>query len=244
MALLCGSCHFHVTKGIWSKDKIKNAKKYPYCKKEGYSNFNIDLHESEPIVIKLLGTEFVNLNSIIEIDDKVILSIFPPEQPHTPPIISAVFFDRNNNEIASINNNEWIGSSEAFDIKTQGNAFSIRSANRKVDLLIIFEPPNIISIERIHLTYNGVTVSGSSKDGINVQTPTSKLNVPSREKRIENVPYWLSVKGNKIEISNATLYQYQHADGTIEYLPVGFDIDKSSVEILDEPGTRWRTKWW
>jgi hypothetical protein len=37
MTLLCGSCHSYVTRGIWSKDRVKAAMRNPKCLEKGFS---------------------------------------------------------------------------------------------------------------------------------------------------------------------------------------------------------------
>lgn len=196
MALLCGACHTKVTQKYWSKAKIKEARRNPFCIINKKSHFEFDV--SADLIIKIGNNEFINLEKIIEIDGISILSIFPPEEEGSPPRISAQFFDRNNRNIAYIEENEWYGLIEAFDIETIGGRFSIHSEPRKIDLVINLTPPNLLEIEQLSLLYRGVTISGNKTQGFEVTINQTKLKIPPTPNRIDKAPFWIKIKDDKI----------------------------------------------
>ena len=134
IALMCGTCHDNVTRKIWSKNKIIEARKNPFCHSAGTSSLTLDIKHDDDFIIKIGKAEFVNLQSIIRIDGVEILKISPPESENAPPIVSAQFFDRDNNRIAKIVENEWLGSANAFDIETKGCTIKVRSGGGKLSV--------------------------------------------------------------------------------------------------------------
>lgn len=52
MALLCGGCHDKVTRGYWSKNKVKRALEQPKCFEQNFSSamFDVDWENSEVIL--------------------------------------------------------------------------------------------------------------------------------------------------------------------------------------------------
>ena len=75
IAALCGGCHDKITRGFWSKNKVKEARQNPVCKQQGFSHSSLDIAAKGNFIVKIGSTEFVNLGTIIEINDDIILAI-------------------------------------------------------------------------------------------------------------------------------------------------------------------------
>lgn len=157
IALLCGSCHAKVTKGIWSKDKVKAARQKPYCITHGESELHLDCTGKE-VSVEILDCAFINANTILKVYGKKLLGVNDPDEDGGPPLLYAQFYDRNGNRIAKLQDNVWWGDSSAFDIETTGNRIVVRSQLHKIDLAISIFPPDKMKIDRMRLYYKGVTV--------------------------------------------------------------------------------------
>ena len=131
IGLLCPNCHVAVTRGLRSKEEIKRAREHPACLARGFSKFDFQFEPGAPLDVILGRITFRGVENILAIDGTPILAVCPPRHPTEPPLLSAVFFDRNETTIAKVIENEWQGSAEAFDITTRGALFSIRSELRK-----------------------------------------------------------------------------------------------------------------
>ena len=189
ITLLCGSCHEKVSRGFWSKQTIKDAMKDPICKRKGFSTFKLDVAKDGDFIVKIGKTSFINPKSIVQIDGIDILSIESPEDFASPPRISAIFFDRNGTEIASIVRNEWKGSINVFDIEAIGGILKVRGTAKNIDLVIKFTPPHSLSIESINMTYNNVLISGTSVKGFTVKYKKSSIELPTYLVDIQHAPF-------------------------------------------------------
>src|SRR5437016_5533012 len=50
MAYLCGGCHDRVTRGVWSKAKVKADRKQPWAKQKGHCHDAFDIGADFPVV--------------------------------------------------------------------------------------------------------------------------------------------------------------------------------------------------
>lgn len=173
MALLCGSCHLKVTKGIWSKDKIKIARLSPVCKKQGYSNDFFDI--GEPFGVSLGRIYFYKneTGDLLQIDGKTVLSLKKMEGE--PPKLSGKFCDHLGNIIFEIKDNEWKGNPEAWDIESVGNTLTIKNQQDSILLQINARPPHIVAIEIVNLQYGDNILFSNEKTGqIRLETNVGK----------------------------------------------------------------------
>src|SRR5680860_323928 len=63
MTLLCGGCHFRVTKGIWSKEKVRSAKKAPITFKNGGAKDAFDFRD--PFELFVGSNHFQDVGCIV-----------------------------------------------------------------------------------------------------------------------------------------------------------------------------------
>jgi hypothetical protein len=157
MAYLCAGCHDKVTRGIWSKSRIWEARAKPYCRLRGKPHEAFDVANSH-VAVWLGANRISDIPEILRIADDTILRIDPPEEDCAPYRISGKFFDSADNLLFSIDQNEWVGEPIAWDIECQGPRIVVRSDHRVVALQICAVPPHGIVIERALFTHKGVQV--------------------------------------------------------------------------------------
>ncbi len=232
MALLCGSCHLNVTKGLWSKEKIFEHRKNPFSIINKESAFSMDITNKNKINITLGNCSFINTNNIVEIDNKVILKILPPECKGAPPRITANFFDQNETEVASIYNNEWIGNLEAFDIESVGSEFTIRSAKYKIDLKIEIKHPNIINILKINLNYNNKSLSGDIFNGFTLKSNSTEISFGKAKRIFKDVNYGMLIKGNDIYLSENRLFDFKRKNDEIKKETTGYIKAVGDIRVI------------
>lgn len=171
MALLCGRCHCNVTKGIWSKEKIKSSRNNPKCFEIGFSNNQFDIGSQCPLEVVLAETRFVDMGTILQYYDEPLLKIEKPISPGEPYRLSGFFCDRNGMEIFRIDENEWKGNIENWDIEIVSNTITIYREHHKIALKLKVEPPSKIIIEQIDMYYKGCHINGKLGDKVCIETP-------------------------------------------------------------------------
>lgn len=162
---LCGSCHDKVTRGQWSKAKIQAD--YSRVQQAGdvlppgdffdFHDGNAKLHIGgilyEPAVRTLLRVDGVD-----------VLGMQPSRRGSgLPGAISARFTDDSGREIFRIEENQWSGSLDAWDIETRGARIVVRSAPGRIALQLRHEPPGLIVVERADMRWGDVWVLATDK---------------------------------------------------------------------------------
>jgi len=202
----------------------------------GYSHLGFDFASDGDFVVRVANAQFVNLQTILEIDGEKLLQVYLPEEAGGPPRISARFFDRDNAEIAAIVKNQWRGSAEAFDIEARGNRIVARSGTRAIDLSVVLEPPNIFAVESMNLAFNDSRVAGSVADGFEVRTPDASLKVPSDPVLVRSAPFWLSISDGQIRLGSDSTVRFTRANGSVRYLPGYYQVEDADVEFMHSDG--------
>src|SRR5262245_61752814 len=105
MAYLCGGCHDKVSRGIWSKDKIKEARETPWCLTKGHPHYAFDV-AGAGATIWLGPNKVVDVPTILQIRGKPLLTIEEPERNGLPYRISGEFYDDEGNLLFEIHENE------------------------------------------------------------------------------------------------------------------------------------------
>lgn len=152
IAFLCGGCHDRVTRGVWSKQKVIDGRKNPWCLTNGKCHDSFDISTPDP-VIWAGPNRFEKIKNILSIDDEVLLSIDPADCPGEPFSISGKFYDESGNLLFEIKRNEWIGNVENWDIETVGPTIIIRIGPGKISLRITALPPFGIAIEKASMFF-------------------------------------------------------------------------------------------
>lgn len=154
ITLLCGRCHDNVTKGIWSKEKVKEAMVNPENLKKGSSSkLPLDLSGAHFPEIFFGETRFGECNVPISIYGQQILKIEQPINKGEPFLLSGVFTNDKGIKVLEIERNDLIVSSNSWDIKTSGTSIQIRNGKRDIVLDILFEARGNIFIKKMKGVY-------------------------------------------------------------------------------------------
>lgn len=152
IALLCPTDHARKRKKLLSNEQYLKSIANPMALqlKKAYAEWETD--DFAPTVV--VGQKiFTGGTSILIVDGKLLLGFKGPEEIGSPPRLNFRFFDRKQNEVFSIINNEISVFSDSFDIATTGNIWTVRSKLYNVDLKIELNPPNNIIIRQLHFHY-------------------------------------------------------------------------------------------
>jgi len=150
MALLCGSCEDQVSKGLLSKETVKEARTKPWALTKGRNHAAFDLSGST-INVRVGSVHFPTVPSVINVDGIRLLSIEEPEQSGGPFRISGDFHDDKGDLLFRITKNEWSGEAKNWDMETRGRRIIIRTKGRKIGLQILCVPPDGLVIERLDM---------------------------------------------------------------------------------------------
>ncbi|MFZ4802442.1 MAG: hypothetical protein ACOYLR_10835 [Chlorobium sp.] len=153
MCCLCGACHDAVTRGQISKGAIKAA--YSKIKYSSPDDVEppvgpLDFHDgtAELKIGNLLYSPAVH--TVLRYHDQDIIKVIPGQNGE-PGKISAIFTNDNGDPLLELNDNEWIGSLESWDIEVKGARITVKSAQGKVALKIRLDPPGRVTIERLDM---------------------------------------------------------------------------------------------
>lgn len=153
MCCLCGSCHDAVTRGQISKAAVKAA----YSKIRNASSDAIDppvgpldFHDgtAELKIGNLLYSPAVH--TVLRYHGQDIIKVIPG-QNEEPGKISALFTNDLGQPILELNDNEWIGSLDNWDIEIKGARITVKSAGGNVALKIRLDPPGRLILERLDM---------------------------------------------------------------------------------------------
>jgi hypothetical protein len=162
MCLLCGSCHHRVTRGPWSKDKVWQAKKDPWAKRNGSCHDAFDIGSVHP-TIWLGNVRCRGMRTLIRVDDFPLLSISGPEEEGGPYRLSGSFFDENGDLRFQIESNEWVGDLKNWDIECVGRKIIVRRAPGIVAIQIRCLPSTGLIIDKLNMVFHGVPVVADHK---------------------------------------------------------------------------------
>ena len=166
---LCGACHDKVTRRVWSKEKVIRHNEKPKCVVDGYASDFFDIGQNVPKVV-FGGTEWIETPVIIEALGETILGLARNDDSGMVEM-SGVFHNDDDQEIFRIENNEWKGSADNFDIDVVGNVLTVRKEKRKIALKIRVEPPNAFIVEEIDMLFRGARISGVRGQGFKAVAP-------------------------------------------------------------------------
>jgi hypothetical protein len=198
LTLLCDQHQRESTNKLLPREQIIHADKDPYNLREGVSK-PYTLHYSGPICIIDLGNNVFSARDdgsnpefiAFAIDEETIIG-FRLDNGHW--LLNLNAYDKNDNLILHIADNELIYSVSPWDIELVGRNLIIREAQRKILVDILFEPPSQIKIQRGHFFHNGIEVeikpdclyvvnsryrlaniSGAGLNGLNLGIQKSKI---------------------------------------------------------------------
>ena len=165
ITLLCGSHHDQKNHGLLSNSQIAEYDSRPYCKKAGAAFGEFHLTGGQPVV-RLGNSKFEFCDVIIQIAGEDTIWIVGSDEPGEGLKVSARIRDRNGNLILEIFENEWRVGADIWDINTSGNKLQIQSKSRQYDVVLSFNPPDTLVLERAHMSHRGVEIKIDSSGRI------------------------------------------------------------------------------
>jgi hypothetical protein len=163
MTYLCGQCHSKVTRGFLSKETIEQAMQNPWCIKNNKCHEYFDIAKDN-FLINIAGTILGNISNIISFEGHPLLSIFPPEDINAPFRLSGEFFDKSENLLLKIENNEWTGNPDNWDVECVGGKIIVRTSPGDIALQLKCTRNAAISIEKINMYYKGSKIIGDETE--------------------------------------------------------------------------------
>jgi len=155
IVLLCPQCHSKVTTGFWSKEKVKEAMRQPFCKINGFAKEAFDFNNNQPSIV-FGGTTISNCPIPIQVKGLPLFHIKPPQASGQPFLLSSFFCDSSGLPSLIIIDNEWFALSTNWDIETSGGRITIRERMRKISLKLKANPPHGIIIEKLDMYLFGL----------------------------------------------------------------------------------------
>ncbi len=162
LTLLCDQHQRERTNKLLPIEHVLRANKVPYNLRKGVSTPYL-LHYDSPNCIADIGSNvfsFQDMSSTTEfialaIDDDYLLSF---RLDNGNWLLSLNVFDRNDDLMLLITDNELIYSTIPWDIEFVGHNIIIREAQGNILVDILFEPPSRIKIQRGHFMHNGIEI--------------------------------------------------------------------------------------
>lgn len=162
ITLLCPEHHREVTARRMPREIVENANQNPFnLRQEGSSPMQL-YYQGNSCEFLIGGNSFTmdaqeETRQLIAIMvDGVPLLSFILDNGHL--LLSANLFDRYNQPVLVIKDNQLLYSVEPWDIQLVGQTLIIRERTRKILLDIVFNTPNKVVINRARLLCNGVEV--------------------------------------------------------------------------------------
>lgn len=165
ITLLCDQHHREKTGGLLPKEIVAEANKHPFNLKNGESK-SYNLHFlGNKMSLKMGSSTFLT-----EIKENEAATYMVPIMVDGIPLIGFIIqdnhilltlnaFDRKNNQLIRIVNNQLVYNMSAWDIQFVGKKLTIRQSHGEILLEIQFLPPDAIEITRGTLYCNGVKIT-------------------------------------------------------------------------------------
>jgi hypothetical protein len=198
ITLLCPNHHTQKTVGRLSIERVVSANQHPEAVRRGYANDTIDFSATNPSV-ELGSMEFQNVEVLLQIIDEPILSIMPSENEGEPFQLSAKLRNIKGEVILDIEKNEWKSPAANWDCRSEGNRITIRSAPRKIDLVLQQEPPNLILVERLRMTHRGYIIE-ANKDVLRIASQGKEFDWSMSGMLVRNFQIGFILEGGNINI--------------------------------------------
>lgn len=128
MTLLCPLCHSKVTKKVFSKELVWQAKKEPWAIKNGHTKYGLDF-SGENLTFVLGNLEIENAHSPLTINGIPILSVDYSTKEKSIILNGRFFFG--DTLVGMIVNNEWQGVVSDVDIVTVFNRITLSQGGSK-----------------------------------------------------------------------------------------------------------------
>lgn len=162
ITLLCMQCNQKRARGQLSAETVAQANTSPYCLQKGFTREEWGFGH-HPIEVIFGGASFVDVASVIVINEYPLISILPPEDGSNFYRISALFSDRYGQPTLRIHENEWFAGAENWDVECVGPRITIRNGPNDISLVLRSDPPHRIVIEKLNMEFDGYTLKGDEE---------------------------------------------------------------------------------
>jgi len=149
ISLLCPNHHSEVTRGLISKEEVKERMRNPISRSQGFSNKFFYFKDFPDI--EFAGSLVTSCQIPIMYKDVPLISITEPEVDGAPYILNAKFFDSKGLLSLEIVNNEWLVNSSVWDFELKGQTMVIREKGKKIVLKLKYLPCSGIIIEKLDM---------------------------------------------------------------------------------------------
>lgn len=157
IALLCGSCHDRITRGMWSKEKVIEARLAPITFVKGYARDAFDF--KVPFELFIGDNCLTDIRCIVrKSTGEEWFSIEPPEAVGAPPRLNVKFFGLDGQPELEIYQNEWKCTTGVWDLEVRGPVIEIRIAPRKVMLRLRSKPPHGLELRYLDMIFQGTGI--------------------------------------------------------------------------------------
>lgn len=185
MTLLCWGCHGRVTKGVWSKEKVRSAQKAPITFKNGCAKDALDI--LNPFEIFVGSNHFKNVSCIVRKGSgEEWFTIEPPEDSQAPPRINAKFYGPDGLPDLEITGNEWTCSTDVWDLQTEGNRIEVYKAKRQLMLRLIAKPPHGLEIQYLKMFFQDTGIQVECDGKVRIYLKGRKLDFEMQGSNITN----------------------------------------------------------
>ncbi len=172
ITLLCPKCHAKVTKGLLSKEEIKNYNKDPFCKKHHLAKDSFLENSKSFHKVIFAGNQFFNCPIPIKVKDLPLIKITKDKDDIF--LLSANFFNSKGKKSLEIIDNEWIVSDGNWDFECKGNSMIVRDEKRNISLKLVIESPNTLIIKQVKMRVYNYYFEGDERE---LLIKSSNLNI-------------------------------------------------------------------
>jgi len=195
ITLLCDEHHKQVTNKLLAESTVRDANKKPY---------NLNHEVSGGLLLRFEGDSFTTvMGGMIVTNTRSAFTEFTPLYIDGVPILSYRFedgkilismrlYDRDNNRVFEINDNELSYSLTAWDIELIGNRIIIREKKRDILVAIELNLPHEINIYEGKIYCNGIELLINAHS---LELPAMNMKLSSK---ITNAPIGLFLYGKRL----------------------------------------------
>jgi hypothetical protein len=150
---LCASCHDSVTRGQLSKGLVMNAYRKVKTQQAGEVGPPVgplDFHDGSA-ELAIGGLQYnPAVQTILRYHGNDLIRVVPG-QGGEPGKITAVFTDDDGKELLRLDENEWMGQMDNWDIEVVGKRLTVRKKEGEINLQLRLDPPGRIVAERLDM---------------------------------------------------------------------------------------------
>lgn len=153
MTLLCMQCNQKRKRGLLSRQTVTLHNAGPKCLQQGFAREWLD-YGTHPVSVAI-GSCSSTWGEVITVDNESILAVRPPPEIGMPWNLSAKFADDQGRPTLAIEDNHLVVYASTWDVRTRGPRIVVRSRKGKHSLVIKMEPPELIRIEKLDMSWAG-----------------------------------------------------------------------------------------